>query len=146
EDCQKIRSFVENGGLLFTQADGDSPEFNKFAESLAGRLFPNYKMEDLPANHPVFSTMFRMAALPGLRAVSNGSRLLMLHSTTDLARYWELRDFKSRPTMFEWGTNLFIYAAGKRDLRNRLVSTYIPPPNFTPSATYKVIRLKYDGN
>jgi hypothetical protein len=146
EDYGRIRQFVENGGLLFTQADGDSPEFNRFAEELAKRLFGAYPMSDLPANHPMYSTMFRLPSVPGLRAVSNGSRLLMLHSTTDLARYWELRDFKSKAEMFQWGTNLFLYAAGKRDLRNRLVSTYIPSPTAAPSQTFRVARLQYDGN
>jgi uncharacterized protein DUF4159 len=146
EDVAKIRSFVENGGLLYTQADGDSPEFNAFAAQLAGRLFPAYEMADLPPNHPVYSAMFRLQPVPGLRAVSNGSRLLMVHSTTDLARYWELRDFKTKTEIFQWGTNLFIYAAGKRDLRNRLESPVIPAPAFAPANTVRVVRLSYDGN
>jgi len=146
DDIAKIRSFVQNGGLLYTQSDGDSPAFNAFAEQLATKLFPNYKMAELPPTHPVFNTMFRLAPVAGLRAVSNGSRLLMLHSTTDLARSWELRDFKTKSEMFEWGTNLFIYAAGKRDLRNRLESTFIPPPTAAPSKTFRVVRLSYEGN
>jgi hypothetical protein len=146
DDCDRIRQFVDNGGLLFTQADGNASEFNSFAVELAKRLFPAYPMTDLPANHPMYSMQFRLAPVPGLKAVSNGSRLLMLHSTLDLSKYWELRDFKSKAEMFQWGTNLFLYAAGKRDLRNRLDSTYIPPPTAPPITTFRIARLRYDGN
>src|SRR6185437_13360692 len=44
-DYGKIRSFVTNGGLLFMQADGGSPEFDAFARAAAHKLFPDYEME-----------------------------------------------------------------------------------------------------
>ena len=50
-----LRTFVMAGGLLFTQADGDSPEFNRFAAELGAPAFPEYEMTDLPANHPIYS-------------------------------------------------------------------------------------------
>jgi hypothetical protein len=142
----KIRAFVENGGLLFTQADGGSPLFNAFIDELARKLFPSYEMTALPDNHLLYGTMFKLEPIPGLKIVSNGSRILMLHSTTDLSRYWELRDDKNRPAPFRFGTNLFIYAAGKRDLRNRLESSYIPPVDATPTLTIPIARLSYAGN
>ena len=146
KEYDKIRSFVENGGLLFTQADGDSKLFNEFASQLAHTLFPAYELQNLPDNHPLYSTMFKVPPIAGLKYVSNGSRILMLHSSTDLSRYWEIRDDQNKPIPFQFGTNLFIYAAGKRDLRNRLVSTYIPPAKAAPTATFPVARLSYAGN
>src|SRR5205085_2827084 len=78
---EKLKGFVDAGGLLFTHADGDSPEFNQFAESLANTLWGDkYVMNDLPADHPIFSVVFKVNDPPKLRAVSNGSRLLMLHA------------------------------------------------------------------
>lgn len=146
EDVAHIRAFVYNGGLLFTQADGESLAFNTFAGQLAHRLFGDYEMTDLPANHPLCSMMFKIRPDPPLKYVTNGSRILMLHSNTDLAKYWQLRDDKHMPFPFEFGTDLFIYAAGKRDLRNRLESSYIPPVKAAPIATIKVARLNYPGN
>jgi len=147
DDVHKIRMFIENGGLLFTQADGDSPDFNRFARELAHRLFRDYEMQDLPPTHPLCSAMYRIEPPTGsLKIVANGSRILMLHSTTDLSRYWQMRDDKSKASAFEFGTNLFIYAAGRRDLRNRLVSTYIPPVHAPATQTFRLARLKYNGN
>lgn len=145
-DFDKIRRFVENGGLLFMQADGDSPEFAAFAASAAHRLFPAYELIDLPADHPLLSADYKLPADPSLKVVSNGSRILMLLATTDISKSWQLREEKRAPAAFQFGTNLFVYAAGKRDLRNRLVSTYIPPIVGEPAAKYRVARLKYAGN
>jgi len=47
-DCQKLKSFAENGGLLFTHADGDSPEFNKFVADLCKRIFPKLSLKLCP--------------------------------------------------------------------------------------------------
>ena len=146
QEIGKIRAFVENGGLLFTQADGGSPQFNAYVTEFAKKLFLNYEMSDLPENHPLYNTMFKLEPIAGLKIVSNGSRILMLHSTTDVSRYWELRDDKNKPIPFRFCTNLFIYAAGKRDLRNRLESNYIPPVNTSPTLTLPVARLSYAGN
>ena len=146
DDCARIRQFVENGGLLFTQADGNAPEFNQFARALATRLFPAYELEDVPPDHPLNSVMFKLHPAPPLKMVSNGSRILMLHSTTDLTKYWQMRDTRSKSSAFEFGMNLFVYAAGKRDLRNRLVSTYLPPLQSEPRVKWRIARLKYPGN
>ena len=146
EDYDKIRFFVQNGGLLFTQADGDSAEFNAFAGKLARRLFPAYELTDLPPGHPLCSAMFKVRPTTPLKVVTNGSRILMLHSTVDLSKYWEIRDDKRTPYPFELGTNLFVYAAGRQEFRNRLLSTYIPPIEQPPSRTFRVARLSYAGN
>jgi hypothetical protein len=141
-----IRQFIQNGGLLFTQADGDAPEFNRFARTLAHRLFPAYEMADLPPTHPLYDVMYKLAPMPELKMVANGSRILILHSTVDLAKVWQLRDQTNRPVPFQFGMNLFIYAAGKREFHNRLTSTYIPKVDAEPVATYSIARLSYPGN
>jgi hypothetical protein len=146
KDYDGIRNFVENGGLLFTQADGNSPAFNQFAAELARKLFPDYESQDLPDNHPLYSTMFKLQPIAGLKYVTNGSRMLMLHSTTDLSRYWQIRDDRNKPVPFQFGLNLFVYAAGKQDLSNRLESTYIPKVPAAPTATFPIARLSYAGN
>lgn len=145
-DVDKIRSFIAAGGLLFTQADASSEAFNSFAEDLARRLFPMYRMEDLPADHQIYSVLFPVKDGPRLRTVSNGSRLLMLHSPTDIALDWQQRKDKTKETTFQTGLNIFLYAAGKSDLRNRLTSPVVRPPNTPVLHTVKVARLMYDGN
>jgi hypothetical protein len=145
-DFQKIRSYIESGGMLFMQADGDSPEFQLFARESARRLFPQYEPADLPADHPIYNVMYRIPPVSGIKAVSNGSRVLILWSNTDISQYWQKRDPKKDLQAFQFGANVFVYAAGKRDLRNRLVSTHILPVQSEPTARYRIARVQYAGN
>ena len=145
-DYDKIRSFVNNGGLLYLQADGGAEEFNQFARAAAHQLFPQYEMTLLPANSPLCGTVFKIKPDGNLYQVTNGSRILMLFADEDLSKSWQLRDDKYKPFPFQLGTNLFIYAAGKRDLRNHLVSSYVPPVAQTPVFTFRIARMSYAGN
>jgi hypothetical protein len=148
QDLDKLRNFVEAGGLLFTQADGGSEEFNLYAVKLAHDLFPRYKLLDVPPNHPIYThdTVYNIDPRPLLKMVSNGSRILMLHSPTDITRFWQQRDDIRHRNAFHLGVNLFVYAAGKRDLRNRLQTTWVTAPNAISLATVKLARVSYDGN
>jgi hypothetical protein len=146
EDCDKIRHFVESGGLLFTHADGGTPEFNQFALALSKKLFPNYEMQDLPRGHDIYSTMYSIDSRPPLKYVGNGVRILMLHSAQDIASAWELRAEKTRRTAFEMGVNIFVYATGKTDLHNRLQSPLVVVPAAAPTHSVPLGRLKYPGN
>lgn len=151
DDRAKIRKFVLSGGLLFTQADGDSPSFNLFAEDLGRKLFPDYEMKTLDPESAPYTLVYKMKATPGavlppLKAVSNGSRLLMVHSPTDIAMAWQQRADKTKTPLFQLGINLFVYAAGKADLRNRLSSAYIPPQQYNSGGTVHVARIKYPGS
>ena len=57
-----------------------------------------------------------------------------------------MRATKTKREAFELGVNLFVYAAGKSDLRNRIDTRAVPTPTTKPSATIPFARLKYDGN
>jgi hypothetical protein len=138
-----IRSFIQSGGVLFTQSDGGDPEFDRFVGEMAKKLFPNYSLTDIPLDHPLFSSLFHMQTKPKLKIVTNGARLLMVHSPADLARAWQLREQKVNKMPFEFGLNLFLYASGKHELQNRLETNYITAPSQTPTYTINVARVQY---
>jgi hypothetical protein len=146
EDYDKLRAFAENGGLIFTHSDGASEPFNHFVADLGRHLFPDDLLQDLPSDHEIYSTLFKIDPKPKLQGISNGSRLLLLHSPTDLSKPWQLRDSKLYPASFQMGVNIFIYAAGKANLRNKLKTPYVPESKVTPIATVPVARLRYIGN
>ena len=148
EDYEKIRRYVLAGGMVFTQADGDAKAFNEWVVEFAKKLFPQYEFQDLRPDHPVYSCVFRFKGTPPpLRAISNGSRILLLHSPADIAEAWQLREEDFETELFHLGTNIFVYAAGRRDLRNRLNSPYVPQPEDAPPlGRIKVARLRYAGN
>lgn len=160
EHLEKMRKFVEAGGMIFTHADAGSPPFDKWARELATKLFKKYEMQPIPETHPLWSTVFKITNRPPLFGVSNGSRLLMLHSPTDIALKWQQRADRAyegkvnvsqetknhQLSNFYLGVNLFVYAAGKRDLRNRLDSSWIEEVNGRPIDTVRIGRIRHDGN
>ena len=146
EDFDKLRAFVEAGGLIFTHADKNSQSFNAYVATLAGRLFPNYPLQELPSDHLIYSAVFKQETKPPLLGVSNGARLLLVHSPTDLARHWLLRPLRSNRASYETAVNVAVYAIGRRNFRNRLDSIYVPPPAGRVSGTIPLARLKYEGN
>jgi hypothetical protein len=61
-DVEKFRAYIDSGGMLFTHADKNSPAFTKYVESLAQRLFPNYRLAPIADDHLVRSVMFPTTA------------------------------------------------------------------------------------
>jgi Domain of unknown function (DUF4159) len=145
-DCDKLRSFAENGGLIFTQADEGSDAFNKFVADLSHRLFPQYALQALPPTHDIYSTLFRIDSPLPLQGVSNGSRLLLLHSPQELNQAWQARNWIYQQSRYELGLNVFIYASGKANFRNKLHTPLVPTPTVTPIGKVNIARLKYNGN
>jgi hypothetical protein len=144
-DYAKLKQFVDAGGILFTNADGDSPEFNQWAEILALKLFKK-DLQDLPPNHYVYNATFRPQERFPLKGVSNNTRLLMLHAPVDIAKRWHGANPKTDRGAFEFGANLFIYATGLQVPRNRLETLAIAEVSGAPKATIPVARLKYAGD
>jgi hypothetical protein len=147
-DLAKLRAFTEAGGMLYTQADNGADSFNVYVNALAKQLFPNAELKDLAPDDPIYTLQYVIpkAGRPRLRGLSNGTRLVWIHSPADLAVHWQQRAEKTQRSAFEMGVNLFVYAAGKTDLRNRLEDRTIPAPTFAPSSTIQLARLKYNGN
>ena len=145
-DYLKLRNFVQAGGLIFTHADAGSPAFNKWVAELARKIAPGAELAPLPDNHPIYSIQYKLGSHPLLQGVGNGVRLLLVHSPGDLAQAWQQRSTKTQRDHFQLGMNVFLYAAGKPDLRNRLDSPFLPPPPPTRAPPVQIARISYDGN
>jgi hypothetical protein len=145
-DLIKLRNYMLAGGTLFTHADNGSAKFNAYVADIARRIFPDYKLEELSDDHPIYSVLFPVTTKPKLLAVSNGSRLLWVHSPTDLSKEWTGKPDKTKSYAAETATNIAVYSMGKRDLRNRLATGYVAERSDPPIATVPVARLAYDGN
>jgi hypothetical protein len=146
EQLDKLRTYVEAGGTIFTHADADSESFNTFAAELANKLFPQYELKALPPDHVLYNVLFDVKSRPPLKAVHNGARLLMVHSPKDIARSWQRRDYVRAKEFFDLGVNLFVYAAGKRDFRNRLDIGRVSLSHAAATMTVPVARVRYPGN
>jgi hypothetical protein len=144
-DYAALADFANAGGLIFTHADNGSTAFDGWVKQMVRKCFPKYELSKVPADHPLNTVLYRLKNPPPLEAVTNGSRLLLVHSPRDVAGGWPWAGPKGGTPEQQLGANLFVYAAGKTNYRNRLVSTYVPDPPGQPSVTIPVARLRFAG-
>ena len=142
----ELRSFTQAGGLIFTQSDMASQAFDKWVGVLAEKVAPGHPLEVIPDTDPIYSIQYKLSTRRRLMGVRNGVRWLIVHSPNDLAMAWQQRSDKTRLADFQLGMNVFLYASGKPDLKNRLASPYIPEPTAPPARAVRVARVMFNGN
>ena len=145
-DVRALRDFALGGGLIFTHADGGSPAFTDWVRQLVRRAFPQYELTTIPKDHPLNTVLYRLKDPPPLQVVNNGSRVLLVHSPTDVAGGWQLDWTGTDASAFQLALNVFVYAAGKTDYHNRLASPYVPVDPSPTDADRPVARLRYAGD
>ena len=84
DDLAKLREFVHQGGLILSEAACNSLRFNKAMRDVYAKLFPKYELRPLPPEHDVYNVHYK-AVRGRLEALSNGVRLLAIHSPTELS-------------------------------------------------------------
>ena len=72
-------------------------------QQLYAKLFPSYKLEPLPKDHPLYSLNFPSRRIVPLQAVSNGVRLLAVHTNYDLPKTFQLNNRAAGLSDFEAG-------------------------------------------
>jgi hypothetical protein len=153
EERDKLKAYIQQGGMIVGNADcGRKPFIDSFTR-LAEELFPQYKLRELPEDHPIFTEqLFRRAnwkTMPELLSLGNGAReMMLLFPRQDPARLWQIRAFDGeREILSQLMTNIVLYAVDKRNLRYKGEAVAIARnEKVKPSRTVKVARLEYDGN
>jgi hypothetical protein len=132
QEIAKLRTFVEEGGLVLGNSDCNALAFTKGFKDLGAKMFPKYEFRDLPTSHPVFSEQFNAAKWrprPKVMGLSNGVReLMLLVPDGDLSRAWQGRNEKTKSDLFQLGANIFLYAVDKKNLQFK-GETYIVAPD-----------------
>jgi Domain of unknown function (DUF4159) len=147
DEIAKLRQYTDLGGLIFIHNEWNTPAVDDFVTAIAAKAYPEYPLQTVPNDHLIYSAAVHLPKNPPLKAVSNGSRLLLVYSPTDLTRGWVTRKPRDDTNpQSQFGLNLFVYAAGKDGFRKRLDSPYIPPPSFEPIGTIPIARVQYKGN
>jgi len=152
EDLEKLRTFVNAGGMIFSTADGAKPAFTTAMRKYAADLVKSkYEMRQLPKEHELFDKDFffkgsgtEMKNVPTLFGMSNGVRELWIHSPQDVGADWQMRKFASAYS-FELGRALYYYASGKASLRSKLQPLAVAAGKGV-GRPMALARLDYAGN
>ncbi|MDB5299770.1 MAG: hypothetical protein JWO87_1433, partial [Phycisphaerales bacterium] len=120
QDLDKLRTFVEQGGIIMGNADCGARAFSNSFVKLGNKLFPKYEFRKLPVNHPIFDEQYHSAkwkTKPTVEGLSNGVReMMLLIPDSDLSRAWQTESTKTREELFQLAGNIFLYSVDKENL------------------------------
>jgi hypothetical protein len=128
-ELDKLRSYVEEGGIILANADCGKPAFADSFTALGKKLFPKYDFRQLPQAHPIFTREQYKATewrtRPIVSGMSNGVReMMLLLPDADAARAWQTRADRTKEPLFQLGADIFLYAVDKKNLQGK-GETYI---------------------
>ena len=124
EEVQILRRYLLSGGFLHADDNyGLDPSFRREIK----RIFPEYELVDLPADHPIYRAFYSFpAGMPkvhkhdgksaqGLAVLHQGRVVVFYSYETDLGNGWEDAERyddppQAREAAFRMGVNLFVYA------------------------------------
>lgn len=91
KERENLRRFVERGGMLLASAGCSSPDWDKSFRREMALIFADDKLKPLTMSHPVFHTVYDIAALQAkkgepkpLEGISIGGRLGVIYSQDGL--------------------------------------------------------------
>ncbi len=142
----RLRQFALRGGLIVSEAACASGTFTLDMRRLYARLFPDWPFQRLPDDHPIYALQFAPKGLEGLWGVSNGVRLLAVHSARDVSLGLQLGPRAPHAPSFYLMANLLLYATDREPLRPRGAARWPTAGEFEPRATLRVARVKHEGN
>ncbi|MDP6634001.1 MAG: DUF4159 domain-containing protein [Phycisphaerae bacterium] len=147
DQADKIRTFVHQGGTIVSEAAGNNGTFTIDMRAFYKRLFPDFALERLDDKHPVYSLQYAPKGVEGLAGVSNGARLLAIHSPRELSLAMQMgTGRKANLPVFELMTNIYLLTTDMGRLPRRGMRKPPLARAFKPLASINLARIKYKGN
>jgi len=146
EQIDRLRRYVLGGGLIVSDAAGSSAAFNVGMLKVYRKMLPELAVEPIAADHPIFNAHRPLGSPMKLYGISNGVRLLAIHSPTDLSKAWHMRLTDRRADAFQLAANLYFHATDLGEFRRRAETTPLAeegPPRI--ERTVRVAVLDHDG-
>ncbi len=144
-----LRTYVHQGGTILSCTECEGAGYSKGIREAFAKMFPKYKLTECPKDHELYSINFKLGGFPEFHIITNGVRLLVVHTDKDLPKSWQMRLWQSDKPAFQAPVNMAMYVTAKALAEKALAArgTNIwPPPveGLQPARTVKVARLRYD--
>jgi hypothetical protein len=152
EEKNKLRTYVEDGGLIVGNADCGNKNFADSFRALGVELFKGRVFAPLPASHPIFQDeqflSRKWSRKPDLLGLDNGAReLMLLLPQSDPAKAWQMQAIEGREQMFQLADNIVLYSVDKTGFYNKDAAPVgVANPSGPVSGTIEVARIRYGGN
>jgi hypothetical protein len=145
EEEDKLRAYVQQGGMILGNADCGKDAFAKSFIALGHKLFPKYEFRLCAPNDFIYTEQFKQfARKPKAMELSNYVRkLMLLIPEADPSRSWQSRSAGTKAEMFGLGANIFLYAVDKKNLMAK-GDTYIVSNDSAIQAAQTLIVARLD--
>jgi hypothetical protein len=154
EEIEKLKEFLDRGGILFAEACCGRREFDVGFRELLRRAFPERELERLTADHEVYRAYYPLSpqATP-LEGLNLGCRTGVIYSRRDISCDLEKLIYQNHA--FKVGTNIAVYAMGDIPLRDKLDQIALNPlkkAEIEPSdelvqrGALTIAQIKYGGD
>lgn len=109
-NIDKLRSYVQQGGVLFSVTQTGGEAFGKSVRGLYKKLFPGRELTQCSPDHPIYTSRYRLE--PGkvtFHVIADGERPLAIHTDDDLSMHWQMGSTETQAWAFEAGQNVVAY-------------------------------------
>ncbi|KKN97009.1 hypothetical protein LCGC14_0162600 [marine sediment metagenome] len=109
-NIDKLRAYVQQGGVLFSITQTDGEAFGKSVRGLYKKLFPDRELTQCSPDHPIYTSRYRLK--PGkvtFHVIADGERPLAIHTDDDLSMHWQMGSTRTQAWAFEAGQNVVAY-------------------------------------
>ena len=146
-DIRRFRIFTDHGGIILSSADGGSKTFTAaIAKAAAAVARGHHHLKPLAAKNWIYHVQFQLPQTMGVLGLSNGVRVIWVHSPQDLGADWQgMNDYGPGKRSFELAANVYFYATSKRRIQLHLNPA---PPMVSlgpPQRSIRVIIARHSG-
>ena len=146
EQVERMRDFALQGGLIVSEAACSSGSFSLDMRKAYERMFPEWPLERIDRDHPLFSVAFSPAAGEGLAGVSNGVRLLAIHAPRELSLGLQMGPAGEHLGTYKLMANVYLLATGRGRLLPRGGDRWPAASDVPTRRTIRVARVRHEGN
>ncbi|MHC4415486.1 MAG: hypothetical protein ACYS0G_09400 [Planctomycetota bacterium] len=157
DPLEKLKRYLDLGGLLVAATDGSSPAFGQSIEQAGTLMYPRHEWRTLEPDHWVYTLLWPVRGKrPTLRGLSNGVReLIIISPATDFSAAFQVRATETQ-SVYMPAAHLYLFASEMNRPRPRLArhfSAPYPPPGGPGSerapddgAPVTIVRAEHAGN
>jgi hypothetical protein len=153
DEKAKLRRFTDTGGTILLEASCGNLRVRRWARELIENVWPEWPLEPLGAEHPVYTEPYPLKQRPELLGIDDGMRVIVYYASDDISCPWHMRALLSKEYLFRWGINLFTVATDQAPLRAKLADRGVAPadrypetPKPGPRKELALARLKTTGD
>ncbi|MEE9211866.1 MAG: DUF4159 domain-containing protein [Phycisphaeraceae bacterium] len=143
-EVNNLRAYIDAGGLLLLNPDGNRGSAVKAFVDLAAKLLPGRTLEPVDRSHELYRLHQKLGPGVQMRVIGNGIRPLLIQFVRDIGRDLQAND-AGRSDSFAALSNIYLYTTGMNPRRVRLDTNHVVQRNENPSRRLAIARVKHSG-